>query len=59
MRGFCGVIGRQLKLTSKQDILRSINLADTLSVESFSNKGYFVGLSYLPGGPLQGDFFIK
>jgi len=54
MHGFCGILGSETTLLNKKSFIKSINLANTMQVDSVKSKNFFSAVSFLETSPIKG-----
>jgi len=59
MHGFCGILGLEADKIDKRAFAKSINLADTMHVDLFSDESFFSVVSFLDSSPLKGQRIYK
>lgn len=59
MHGFCGILGLESNLIDKRAFIKSINLADTMHIDSVSEDNFFSAVSFLNKAPLKGQRIYK
>ena len=59
MHGFCGILGLESDLKDKDAFVKSINLANTMQIDSVSENDFFSAVSYLNKAPLKGQRIYK
>lgn len=59
MNGFCGIFSETVGNIDEFAFIKSINLADTMQVQSVTSKDSFLATSFLESAPLKGSRIYK